>query len=903
MNFTTFSVANTNIFPHANSKYGGQLMSEFNVRSREMVTVSPSIKFECGPCFVHCEDDFKLSCSNSKIIIAPGRGVINGHYIETLTDMEIDLMDANMLAKSKQKPGLKGILDIGFKVFYSTEPTMAGTMLVTRHSGADTESSDDDLIQEVYLGIQTVILPEGEFKTPEDIAAIGGNMEDVTAHIRLGRFMYSDGQVKLSEEANKRIYTDKQRYISAARITDIEKIVTDGFVSKEGLQGDEFYVFSGSINNWCTATDSLMMWSDSETPLKRNGVNIAPKVVQTEDGRLALRVYRKPIDNQSIPQPIQIAFPNADYRAGTSGFVNKKYTDTVKSMADRFNEIHQTVKGKQVGYLDIKDAETKLPAINYKGWSVGDYVLVNQDYTADSLEDGVRAPSTMYMLVPGQVLNLDAKNKKTVTVQYTVDTKGDVISGSQEDELPDGLLGTQLSIVEQSESSGDIDPKDLGVADILELFNIPDDEYLRGTSGQDYVVCKYMFKPVRNESEGELISTTYKYVKYYWTVSEAKRISYSPAVLLTGQFPLAQEGVVGGFYNVPSDAIDGGYVYRDEDGYLRLLDYGLLRTGVLAYQLGSDFATDSNATAEETQSELDEFVNQRVAFPSRADIYSNVITLDLNLTKEKEDVTINIYDIDSRFNTSLLININGDADEHTTINIVNCEKIRIGNNISGTPVINIRNCSMYYDSTVIDAIRQTRGTSGNSGFSNVKLWYERFEEEDPNLVVDGNTVMELDAPVAANLIDYWSTSAPNDNHYSYALKSITFNDKLEMIRCELLVSNDSTTNTEEKHSIIQHAFEIPQGQALTYPVSSVTRPLKVTGTFVSAYLPLDGDGRWFVTDTNFSALSGTFDDFTGEWKAGSITFHASTNAIMSDVTHIQEWKPGLYHMFSGGVIS
>lgn len=903
MNFTTFSVANTNIFPHANSKYGGQLMSEFNVRSREMVAVNPSIKFECGPSFVHCEDDFKLSCSGSKIILAPGRGVINGHYIETLTDMEIDLLDANIAAKSQQKTGLKGTLDIGFKIFYSTEPTMAGTMLVTKSVGDKTENSDDDIIEEVYLGIQTVILPQAEFKVPAEVQ----NLEEVTAHIRLGRFTYYNGVIELSEDANKSIYVDKQRYISAQRITDIDSIVTDGFIRSDGLQPEQFYVFSGKTNNWCDATDTLMIWANSESPLRRNGVNIAPRVAETDDGRVALQLYRKPIDSQQAAESIQIMFPNADYSAGTAGMVSKKYTQSIKLLADKFNEMHQIVGGKQVGYIDVKDAETKLPTINHTGWSVGDYILVNQDYTLDASEDGVRAPSSIYVVVPGQVINLDFSTIKPVTVEYTVDTSGNVISGSQEDSLPSGLHGTELRVVEQYQSNKDIDPSGRTAEEKLAMFDVPEDTFLRGTVGQDYVVCKYIYEPVANQDgEGKLISTTYKYIKYYWIVSESKKMQYSEGIMLTGRIPFAQEDVIGGFYNVnPDEALDGGYIYRDENGHLRLLDYALLRTGVLAYQLGEDYSTDNNVTAEELQSQLDDYVNQRVAFPNANASDSNVITINLNLTRETEPATINIYDIDSRFNTSVLININGDADENTTINIVNCEKVRIGNNISGTPIINVQKCSLYYDSVVIDTIRTNRSIDNPNfhGFSDVKLWYERFEEEDPNLVVNEMTVMELDAPISSNIIDYWSTEARNDNHYAYALKSITFNDKLEIIRCEMLVSNDSTSNVEERPAIIQHQFELPQGQGLTYPVSAVTRPLKITGSFISAYLPDGGDGAWFITDTNFSALSKTYNEFSGTVDVGSITFYADTKKVFSSISTIQEWEPGKYHMFAGGVIS
>ena len=44
MNFKRFSVGTTNIFPIANSTAGGQLLTEYNLRSRESVNTNQSVK-------------------------------------------------------------------------------------------------------------------------------------------------------------------------------------------------------------------------------------------------------------------------------------------------------------------------------------------------------------------------------------------------------------------------------------------------------------------------------------------------------------------------------------------------------------------------------------------------------------------------------------------------------------------------------------------------------------------------------------------------------------------------------------------------------------------------------------------------------------------------------------------
>ena len=102
MNFIAFPVGTTNIFPIANSSAGGQLLTEFNMRSRESIATSSKVKYFIGPSFTHSQDDFKVSTqrdnsggditiSNTTIQIAPGRALVNGHYVESLAPINIDI--------------------------------------------------------------------------------------------------------------------------------------------------------------------------------------------------------------------------------------------------------------------------------------------------------------------------------------------------------------------------------------------------------------------------------------------------------------------------------------------------------------------------------------------------------------------------------------------------------------------------------------------------------------------------------------------------------------------------------------------------------------------------------------------------------------------------------------------
>ena len=875
MYFVTFPVAGTNIFPQANSKYGGQLLSEYNLRAREMVSTSSAIKYEVGPSFVHSADDFAVRIqqddagyviSQSTLEIMPGRGVINGHYIQTLTPMVIDMLEANSTLKNRQQDPLKGELEIGIRIFYSTEPTMAGTMLV------DNEYN-------MYMGVQLVVLPKGQLILPIDSPT---DRNKVTAHIRLATFTFLDGTITSVRNLDE----EKCQYLSADRIANIDMLLSGQYIKKSKLNPKRLYTFSGKgtdpntgYDTWCDSTDSLMVW---DTSPQRTTVN--PNMREASfgiatDGKTILAIPHKQVDgmtdnqgNKEYYAPRIIELPVADYNQNTSGTVDKNYTLHIKEINERFNMFHQIVKGKQVHYLEMKQTDTELPPIN-ANWSVGDYILVGQDYTADIDTDSVRAPSTMYVVLPGLVESIKYKTKV-----------------ENSDAVPTSIAGAQLGSIILDSSNDDVAPSTSDDPTTYPIFFELEDE-IRGSSGLDYFVATYI--------DGDV------YTKYYYVVDKSGSKSYSNYILLTGEIPFAQEEVIGGFLNVPLETLDGGYVHRDENGHLRLLDYALLRSGTLAYQLGEDIELPSGLTTEEVQSHLDEYVNQRVAFPNDAHLSKadnpNVINIDIYLTKEESPVELNIYDIDSRFNTAVCITILGEADSNTTINIVNCQKVRIANNISGSPIINVYRSCLYYDAALFDYIRGFNRGSSFTGFQDIKLWYEMYEESDPNLLVDNMTVSELNAPIIAEDLDFWNESTLNDNHYRFALHSVTFSGTGDIVKCGMLIGNETTANVESGHKIITGDFELPQGSGLVYPKSCMTKQLKITGTFVSAYK----SDVWIVTDTSFTALTSAYDeyDLTPTTK-GSIAFHAVTNLIQADAGDvIPGWEPDTYHLFQGGVLS
>lgn len=871
MNFRTFAVGTTNVFPASNTTEGGQYLSEWNLRSRESVGTDPNVHYMIGPSYTHGPSDFSISkqtdgagvvISNTAIEISEGSCLLNGHFVQTLAPMVIDLLDANETLKKNSMSPLKGKLVIGFRAMYSTEATMAGSLIP--------EGSTN-----YYEGLQVVILPPDQFKLPSDVPT---EPDKVTAHLKLAEFNYINGNISSIVQN----IPGKYQMIPAMRISNVDQLISKGYVGKNGLNPKKLYVFAGKgtdpktgKDTWCDATDSMMVWDKTPQLTLDKPIADHAQFVITASGVVQLLVPHKQVDGMTngsgAPQyyaPVAHSLPVANYSRGTSGTVDSAYTNHIKEIGEKIDNFYQMVKGKQVGYLEVLDEVVNLPKLN-PAWSVGDYILVNEDNTQEISGDGVRAPSTMYVVIPGIVSTVKYVTKTTDTEKVPTSIKGICIATEYVDDVPDTA---------DSET-------------MCELFGIPNVSY-RGIANTDYFVAMH------TNDDGKLD-------RYYYQVATTQDKEYSNAVHVTGQIPLAQEAVIGGFLNVPDTTLDGGYIFRDENGHLRLLDYQLLRSGTLAYQLAEDFTVPAGLTADEVQNNLDEYVNHRVAFRNESEIVNTdidpyVIHVYVNLSEETEGEhpVITIRGLDSRFNTSVNLHIKGKATSNTTINILDCEKLRIDSNIEGEPVINIYRCNLYYDASVLDYLNHIEDLS---------LWYERYSLSDPNLIVDNMTVIETDAPIISDDIDIWSHDVPNDNHYTYALKSITFDKSGTIIGCQLYVRNDTTANIEENKYIIVAEFNLPSGSGLVYPASRLTKQLKVTGSFVTTYPTSEPSGYKLVT-TQFSALTQEVDEYTLQPKLkGSISLFTDVMFIdriegVEPGTPIDGWESNSFHIFSGGIV-
>lgn len=964
MHFPTFEVASTNIFPLVNSTKGGQLVTEYNLRSREMVATDPEILYEVGPSFVHGPNDFAVNLlssmeadeydptqtysigqyvtyntltyvctqavvtpepfdsakwlevhSSSCILqVAPGRAVINGHYVQSLAPMIVDLALANaQLAKNYEAP-LLGELSIGIRAYYSTESTMSGSMLV--------ENEDN-----TYTGVQLVVLKKSEFKTPSDSPA---DRSAVTADLKLADFIYVNGVVASIVQNPLKV-----SYINSARIDNIDAMLNENFVSKKNLDPHKLYTFSGQggdtdKSTWCDSTGSLMVWdANPENHIVTTDPNILfPQAtfLPTSDGYVHLIVPHQQIDSMKNTNGDDIYFdvrdikmPKADYLTGTPGTVSAEYTNVIKNIADTVSGFHQSPAGNMILYLDRKDSTYVMPAVS-SSYSVGDYIFVREDYTATSSVDSGAAPSTMYKVVPGAVMN----------VSYSSKTGGTIPAGARL-----GNMAVSILEIDNSDLTDDILKSFANFYDTTKTYHTNDYAAYMGctyrcngnTSGEwnaskwDKVfnydaTTLFNFTSYRGSLNKDYFQIDFYHTddsqitSYYYIVSSEGPRAWTDYILVTGGIPLATTVQAGGFYNVDSSVTDAGYVTTDENGRLKLIDYELLRQGTLAYQLGEDFTLPSNITSEQVQSYLNEYVNERIAFPFTPTLgdVPDVINVEITLPEEEDTTIININDIDSRFGTAVYLHFLGKANANTIVNIIDCQKVRIDSNIAGNPVINVVRSGLFYDAAVFNYIKtcDINGVrvSGFTGFKDITLWYDRFSDSDPDLQVNGMEVSQPNAPMTTEEISFWNEDNPNDNHYSSALRSITLGGDGTIIGCSVYVSNGSTaTNITSGRSIIGGSFNLPQGSELIYPTRCLVKPLKVTGSFTSAYKVLGGE--WVVIATNFTIVSGYYSSQSDAVSTGTIAFDAITDLVNSanmtmQVDTIDGWAPGSYHIFYGG---
>ena len=614
----------------------------------------------------------------------------------------------------------------------------------------------------------------------------------------------------------------------------------------------------------------------------RDLVDSAKKAVETAASK----------DTSSVQEKIEAV--NTAYKA-LETFVTA-LDNSIETLQDIVDKVREQLKnvdnyqanysmyGRLTAYYNEGDSGTFGSSLSYI------YVSVNKDMQEQMwqvLETGSLV--SIFNSYYGYALTKqDVKELKETT--YSIDYENGSISG-----LP------MIGYAQYSYYSTNI------LQDLLNYFSVTDETH--GVAGEDYFIYRYRI----DESN---------YQDYYYVVTEEGSRSWSDPIWLTGSISLATTQMIGGFLNVPDTALDGGYVKLNDEGYLQLVDYSLLRTGAAAYQLGEDIQLTAGLASADIQTYLDEYVNDRVAFPNSSQIakakavmesgtsgvytYPEVIHVTVNITAEESQSNISISNIDSRFNGSVFLHITGSANSNNIIRLTNIEKLRIDQNIqydeSDPPTILIDNCGLYYDAEILNKIAYCNSKYGATGMSSIRFWYQKYEDTDPDIVINDMTVSEINAPKITDVIDFWNAKSPNDNHYHVSLHSLTFANDGTVQGAGILVANDSTSNIQDGHIISAAEFKLPQGVGLNYPVRLITKPLKFTGTFESGYMT---DSGYVMQDTNFSALTQCYDVYNNSsMLTGSILFHVDVNLIAVDFGGIstEAWEPDTFHLFQGTAI-
>ena len=222
------------------------------------------------------------------------------------------------------------------------------------------------------------------------------------------------------------------------------------------------------------------------------------------------------------------------------------------------------------------------------------------------------------------------------------------------------------------------------------------------------------------------------------------------------------------------------------------------------------------------------------------------------------------------------MHITGSAPSDLTIRFINCERLRIVANYSGNPTIILEDVNLYYDAEILDKVSQISGLS---------LWYKRDSATSPNLQVEDMKVTLLDSYESSTSYNFWTTTYANDNHYSCALRSLTFASDGSVCGIGVSVSDDITANIQTGKSIFTTGFELPQSSGLNYPISSFTSSIKVVGSFVSGYWPSIGaEDGYLLKHTDFSIL--LYPASSGDSNVrGEVAFYTDVEYI-SDVTGV-----------------
>ena len=405
MDFIKFSSATCTVFPIANSKSGGQLVNEQNLRARESVSTDPNITYTSHASYTHSMRDFAISMGQNQnsISISGGRCVLNGHYFESVAPIEVDILGK----------GLQGKLKVGLRAYYSTDATLSGSLL----------PEDNNYM---FTGIRVVILPESDFILPSDSP---DDEMAVTAHLYLGSFVYNDRILADTITQNE----NKTGSLPADRVVGLGKVLEGKYLTSNAIYPSGIFTMEGRGSKdgslttkptWSNSTNSLMLWDNStEVTTTKPSLQSAQFNTYPNGSKVytLLQIPQKQIDGyyEAVPNgsgttyrrlyfPTKnLTLPLADFDRGTAGTVDRNYTNKIKDLAKKFDTIYLLPNGKQRAFIEeitsVEDRDNQLPQIN-GNWNYGDYVIVRNDLSLELTNEPISTVTTMYVVLGPYVI-------------------------------------------------------------------------------------------------------------------------------------------------------------------------------------------------------------------------------------------------------------------------------------------------------------------------------------------------------------------------------------------------------------------------------------------------------------------------------------------------------------------
>ena len=1039
---TPFSTISTNIFPIANSTVGGQLLTEYNLKSRESVGTDSSIDFICGLSYAHSMDDFALTKdtnNSTQIVISSGRAVIDGHYVESLTPIHIDIAELN--ANAVDKITLSGDFEVGLRIMYSDTTTMngaidPGTAVTPWWSGYGTYEDTD-----YFQGIQVVIAHR--VYTPKD-KPTQSDWTDGTpkCHLKLGSFVYKAGSVV--EIVNN---PSKIQIYDSDRISDLRSALKDeGVLIRPTLDPNMLYVYSpnGANESWCKASSALMVW-DKLDNTANNKVNKDDYISSTlvdgqaefvQDGGkgVALVVPHKQVDG-GILENTEVKYwkdriiemPNANYSKGTAGIVSKAYTDEIKRISTDIEFIKRSgiKEGTMRAYYPSMNWDTRkstqrdnltLPIPT--DWNVGDYVLVRSDYTVDS----ANPVASMYIVTAGEVTELDVGSStkpasstviKTGSLKVNAGTSNSIsISNATVTASGNGLGNVRVG----HSAIHDVAANSTEVFEIPLSPNMPNANYealitpngdpqltasikakfadkfrISARNGTDSIMPSQQFSYMVNDNSGSmslsnasvtgslstgtlnnvefglsyvganigtvdmtqetmptpaevlaefvdgLVGRVGDYVTVIWTndtdednpvtttlyyaVKTTGTLGWSDPIQLTEPIVLASENVIGGFYNIDPDSsetLGQGYVYVDADGHLRIADFALLAGKTFAYVISNDWKSSVGLDRETLQLELDDYINNRIAYPmtlldptnfataGAMPTYSIHIIVNLSLSDDDGSTPLYIHNISSMFNTTVRLTFTGTVSENTKIFVSDCERLILDAPETILSSIWLKRSELYYDATVLNTINIGGYIGEELWDADIRLW-----TLDANLSIVDNVVTYTGTPTH-DMLDMSATGTDGYNidiHIGSYVKGIIFDTSCNIIGMDIAIEDNIAKTLQHGDLAVTYltanTYQLPVS-GFTIPTKCLTNAIRADGNYISMYYaddpsyPID-----YITKSNeICVYIQAYNSTTGTVAPGQIVFKSTISRLplygdLQGVNPITASNNGEWHTIHG----